>query len=87
MLVVVAQCSLVDAVLEEEFAPAVGQDALAREVERVGIDAIAERDERAAADAVAEFHEVVDRLEAGQPPEEIEASMPDLGGPGPPDGI
>lgn len=30
-----------------------------------------------------EFHEVVDRLESGQPPEEIEASMPDLSGPGP----
>jgi len=29
-----------------------------------------------------EFHEVVDRLEAGQPPEEIEVSMPDLSGPG-----
>ena len=26
-----------------------------------------------------EFHEVVDRLEAGQSPEEIEAAMPDLG--------
>ncbi len=27
-----------------------------------------------------EFNEVVDRLEAGQSPEDIEASMPDLGG-------
>jgi putative FmdB family regulatory protein len=27
-----------------------------------------------------EFNEVVDRLEAGQNPEDIEASMPDLGG-------
>lgn len=26
-----------------------------------------------------EFHEVVDRLEAGESPEEIEATMPDLG--------
>ncbi len=29
-----------------------------------------------------EFHEVVDRLESGQSPEEIESGMPDLG-PGP----
>jgi putative FmdB family regulatory protein len=29
-----------------------------------------------------EFHEVVDRLEAGQSPEDVEADMPDLG-PGP----
>ena len=29
-----------------------------------------------------EFHEVVDRLEAGQPPEAIEAEMPDMGAPG-----
>lgn len=28
-----------------------------------------------------EFHEVVDRLEAGQTPEEIEAAMPELAGP------
>ncbi|MCC7129961.1 MAG: hypothetical protein B6D39_03685 [Anaerolineae bacterium UTCFX2] len=28
-----------------------------------------------------EFDEVIDRLEAGQSPEDIEASMPDLGGP------
>jgi hypothetical protein len=27
-----------------------------------------------------EFHEVVDRLESGQSPEEIESSLPDLGG-------
>lgn len=27
-----------------------------------------------------EFHEVVNRLEAGQSPEEIEAALPDLGG-------
>ena len=26
-----------------------------------------------------EFHEVIDRLEAGQSPEEIEATLPDLG--------
>ena len=25
-----------------------------------------------------EFHEVVDRLESGQPPEEIEKSLPDV---------
>ncbi len=29
-----------------------------------------------------EFHEVVDRLEKGESPEEIEQSMPDLGGEG-----
>jgi putative FmdB family regulatory protein len=29
-----------------------------------------------------EFHEVVDRLESGQDPEDVEAAMPDLG-PGP----
>jgi len=29
-----------------------------------------------------EFDEVVDRLEAGESPEEIEAAMPDLGGGG-----
>ncbi len=29
-----------------------------------------------------EFDEVVDRLEAGESPEEIEAAMPDLGGSG-----
>ncbi|HWQ84109.1 MAG TPA: FmdB family zinc ribbon protein [Anaerolineales bacterium] len=29
-----------------------------------------------------EFHEVVDRLESGQSPEEIEAALPDLGEPG-----
>jgi len=34
-----------------------------------------------------EFHEVVDRLEAGQSPEDIETSMPDLAGPGPLEGI
>jgi len=28
-----------------------------------------------------EFDEVVDRLEAGQSPEEIESALPDLGGP------
>ncbi len=28
----------------------------------------------------AEFDEVVDRLEAGESPEDIESSMPDLGG-------
>jgi hypothetical protein len=27
-----------------------------------------------------EFHEVVDRLESGQSPEEIEKNLPDLGG-------
>ena len=27
-----------------------------------------------------EFDEVIDRLEAGQSPEEIESAMPDLGG-------
>lgn len=32
-----------------------------------------------------EFDEVVDRLEAGQSPEEIESSMPDLGSEGPGD--
>ncbi len=31
-------------------------------------------------DLGAEFDEVVDRLEAGESPEEIEATMPDLGG-------
>lgn len=31
-------------------------------------------------DAGPEFDEVIDRLEAGQSPEDIEASMPDLGG-------
>lgn len=31
-------------------------------------------------DLPAEFEEVVDRLEAGESPEAIEASMPDLGG-------
>ncbi len=31
-------------------------------------------------EAPPEFDEVVDRLEAGQSPEEIESSMPDLGG-------
>ena len=30
-----------------------------------------------------EFREVVDRLEAGQAPEDVEAAMPDFGGPGP----
>ncbi len=29
-----------------------------------------------------EFHEVVDRLESGQSPEEIEKNLPDLGGEG-----
>ncbi len=29
-----------------------------------------------------EFHEVVNRLEAGESPEDIEKSMPDLGGEG-----
>lgn len=32
-----------------------------------------------------EFHEVVDRLEAGQSPEEIESAMPDLAPPAPED--
>ena len=31
-------------------------------------------------DLPAEFDEVVDRLEAGQSPEEIESALPDLGG-------
>ncbi len=31
-------------------------------------------------DVPPEFNEVVDRLEAGQSPEDIESSMPDLGG-------
>jgi hypothetical protein len=31
-------------------------------------------------DAPAEFDEVVERLEAGQSPQEIEATLPDLGG-------
>jgi hypothetical protein len=30
----------------------------------------------------AEFDDVVDRLEAGQSPEEIESALPDLGGEG-----
>jgi len=34
-----------------------------------------------------EFHEVVDRLEAGQSPEDIESSMPDLAPPGPNDNL
>jgi hypothetical protein len=34
-----------------------------------------------------EFHEVVDRLEAGQSPEDIETAMPDLSGPSPMEGI
>lgn len=33
-------------------------------------------------DVPPEFDEVVDRLEAGQSPEEIESSLPDLGGTG-----
>ncbi len=33
-----------------------------------------------------EFHEVVDRLEAGQSPEDVEADMPDLGS-GPSEGF
>ncbi len=33
-------------------------------------------------DLGSEFHEVVDRLEAGEDPESIEKSMPDLGGAG-----
>lgn len=33
-------------------------------------------------DVPPEFDEVVDRLEAGQSPEEIESSLPDLGGAG-----
>ena len=32
-----------------------------------------------------EFNEMVDRLEAGESPDEIEKSMPDLGGETPPD--
>lgn len=34
-----------------------------------------------------EFHEVVDRLESGENPESIEASMPDLGGGDMPGGL
>ena len=37
--------------------------------------------EAAGEDLGEEFHEVVDRLEAGQTPEEIEEAMPDLAGP------
>jgi len=33
-------------------------------------------------DVPPEFNDVVDRLESGQSPEEIESSMPDLGGSG-----
>lgn len=39
-------------------------------------------DEMGDSGADAEFNEVIDRLESGQSPEQIEKDLPDLGGPG-----
>ena len=53
----------------------VGDDpkALARMMKKMGNDM--------GEDIPNEFNEVVDRLEAGQTPEEIESALPDLGDP------